>query len=814
MDKHNTRPGLVSKAWLLLLGLCLLASGLFFAVYGYQLVALQGSWYFLISGMALVLSGLLIAAARPGGAWLYALTLLATAVWAVADVGLDFWPLVSRLLLLAGIGILVALSFPVLRRARGQAAGKSGSTVVAGLLLLGCLATVGGMFLPHASVSAKSDATVLQPVAKGQAPADWAHYGSTPGGTRFAALDQITRSNVKDLQVAWSYQTGDVPVSPGGGGAEDQLTPLQIGNQVFVCTPHNNVIALDATTGKELWKTEINAKQKKWMRCRGLAYFDAAQPLSQPTVAGATPVQAVSVAHGAACQRRILMNSVAPELIALDADTGAFCEDFGTHGRVDLRNGMGKGADKGEYYPTSAPTLAGTTIVIGGRVADNVSTDMPGGVVRGFDVVSGALRWAFDPGNPDDQTAPADGKTYVRSTPNVWAPMSYDPQSNTVFMPVGSAAVDLWGVKHTALDRKYGASMLAVDASTGKEKWVYQTVHDDLWDFDVPMQPSLVDFPGAAGGKNTPALVFGTKAGQIFVLDRATGQPLTQVEERRVPAGKIEGETYSPTQPFSVGMPNIGADDMRESDMWGATPFDQLLCRLKFKSKRYTGLFTPPGTDASLNLPGSLGGMNWGGISVDPTNNYLFINDMRVGLEVQLIKADPADAGAKSDGNEAAAITKPVPLDGTPYAINAKVRFMSPLEIPCQKPPFGTLTAVDLKTQQIAWQVPVGTVKDTGPFGIKMGLPIPIGMPTIGGTMATQGGLVFIAATQDYYLRAYETGTGQEVWKARLPVGSQGTPISYQSPVTGQQFVLVSAGGARNSPDRGDYVIAYALPRR
>nr|WP_312986441.1 membrane-bound PQQ-dependent dehydrogenase, glucose/quinate/shikimate family [Comamonas koreensis] len=813
MDKHNTRLGLASKAWLLFLGLCLLASGLFFAVYGYHLVALQGSWYFLISGVALIVSGVLIAAARPGGAWLYALTLLATAVWALADVGLDFWPLVSRLLLLAGIGILVALTFPVLRRARGQAAGKAGSTVVAGLLLLGCLATVGGMFLPHASVSAKSDATVLQPVAKGQTPADWAHYGSTPGGTRFAALDQITRSNVKDLQEAWRYQTGDVPVSPGGGGAEDQLTPLQIGNQVFVCTPHNNVIALDATTGKELWKTEINAKQKKWMRCRGLAYFDAGQPLSQPSVSGATPVQAVSVAPGAACQRRILMNSVAPELIALDADTGAFCEDFGTHGRVDLRNGMGKGADKGEYYPTSAPTLAGTTIVIGGRVADNVSTDMPGGVVRGFDVVTGALRWAFDPGNPEDQAAPADGKTYVRSTPNVWAPMSYDPQSNTVFMPVGSAAVDLWGVKHTALDRKYGASMLAVDASTGKEKWVYQTVHDDLWDFDVPMQPSFVDFPGA-GGKTTPALVFGTKAGQIFVLDRATGQPLTQVEERRVPAGKIDGETYSPTQPFSVGMPNIGADDMRESDMWGATPFDQLLCRLKFKSKRYTGLFTPPGTDASLNLPGSLGGMNWGGISVDPTNNYLFINDMRVGLEVQLIKADPADAGAKSDGNEAAAITKPVPLDGTPYAINAKVRFMSPLEIPCQKPPFGTLTAVDLKTQQIAWQVPVGTVKDTGPFGIKMGLPIPIGMPTIGGTMATQGGLVFIAATQDYYLRAYETGTGQEVWKARLPVGSQGTPISYQSPVTGQQFVLVSAGGARNSPDRGDYVIAYALPRR
>lgn len=813
MDRQHTSPSLPAKVWLLVLGLCLVAAGLFFVIHGYQLITLGGSWYFLLSGAALLASGALIAFKRASGALLYAAILLGTLLWSLIDTGLDFWPLVSRLLLFTGFGILVALSFPVLRRASAQSPQQGTSRAVAAGLTVVCLATVGGMFMPHAAVSAKADNTVLQPVVPGTQPTNWEHYGNTPGATRFAALDQITRDNVKDLQVAWSYQTGDVPVSPGGGGAEDQLTPLQVGNQVFVCTPHNNVIALDATTGKELWKTEINAKQKKWMRCRGLAYFDASAPLSQPSVDGSTPVKAVSVAAGAACQRRILMNSVAPELIALDADTGAFCEDFGTHGRVDLRTGMGKGADKGQYYPTSAPTLAGTTIVIGGRVADNVSTDMPGGVVRGFDVITGALRWAFDPGNPENQSAPAEGKTFARSTPNVWAPMSYDPQSNTVFMPVGSAAVDLWGVKHTALDHKYGASMLAVDATTGKEKWVYQTVHNDLWDFDVPMQPSFVDFPGE-GGKTTPALVFGTKAGQIFVLDRATGQPLTKVEERAVPAGNIEGETYSPTQPFSVGMPSIGAADMKESDMWGATPFDQLLCRVKFKSKRYTGLFTPPGTDASLNLPGSLGGMNWGGISVDPTNNYLFINDMRVGLEVQLIKADPADAGAKGDGNEAAAITKPVPLDGTPYAINAKVRFMSPLEIPCQKPPFGTLTAVDLKTQQIAWQVPVGTVQDTGPFGIKMGLPIPIGMPTIGGTMATQSGLVFIAATQDYFLRAYETGTGKEVWKSRLPVGSQGTPISYQSPVTGQQFVLLSAGGARNSPDRGDYVIAYALPRK
>lgn len=807
MNQQHKDLSALAKAWLFVLGACILAAGLFFGYHGARLVALNGSWYFVVCGVVLAISGIQIARRRANGGLLFALALVGTAIWAVIDAGLQFWPLVSRVLVFVGFGILVALSQPLLRRAQKLPANPAPSRIAAAVLALAFIATVAGMFVPHAPVS-QGETLALKPVAPGQEQKDWAHYGNTAGGTRFAALDQITRDNVKDLEVAWTYRTGDTPVSPGGGGAEDQQTPLQIGNRVFLCTPHNNVIALDATTGKELWKVEINAKQKKWMRCRGLAYFDIDAPLEQPTVEGATPVKAVSLDAGAACRRRILMNSVTPELIALDADTGAFCADFGKEGRVDLRAGMGKGADKGEYYPTSAPTLAGTTIVIGGRVADNVSTDMPGGVVRGFDVITGELRWAFDPGNPEDQAAPADGQIYARSTPNVWAPMSYDAQSNTVFMPVGSAAVDLWGVKHTALDRKYGASVLAVDASTGREKWVYQTVHDDLWDFDVPMQPSFADFP--VDGKTVPALVFGTKAGQIFVLDRQTGKPLTRVEERKVPAGNIPGETYSPTQPFSVGMPSIGANDMKESDMWGATPFDQLLCRIHFKSKRYTGLFTPPGTDPSLNLPGSLGGMNWGGISIDPVNGYLFINDMRVGLEVQLVEAG-ANA-KKSDGNEAAAIQGPVALSGTPYAINAKVRFMSPLEIPCQAPPFGTLTAVDLKTQKMVWQVPVGTVQDTGPFGVKLGLPIPIGMPTIGGTLATQGGLVFIAATQDYYLRAYDAGTGKEVWKVRLPVGSQGTPISYKSTADGKQYIVISAGGARNSPDRGDYVIAYALP--
>lgn len=797
--------------WLLVLGSIITATGVFFTYFGIRLTSLGGSSYFLVSGIALLVSGFLLWRGRITGAYLYGVILLGTILWALWDVGLDFWPLVSRLLTLTGIAILIALSLPLLQNCSGNKPSTRTAKITSGTLVVAFASAVVGMFFPHETVPFSGKRLPLVAVEKGKEQHDWRHYGNTSGASRFVALDQITRDNVKELQVAWTYHTGDIPQSPAGGGAEDQLTPLQVGNRLFLCTPHNNIIALDATSGKQLWKTEIDAHQKKWMRCRGMAYFDVTEPLNQPVEPGSTPVQAVSLPTDEGCERRIIMNSVTPELVAVDADTGDFCQGFGEHGRVNLSEHMGKGSDNGQYYPTSAPTLAGTTVVVGGRVADNVSLDMPGGVVRGFDVITGKLRWAFDPGNPREKLEPVSNQTYTRSTPNVWAPMSYDPKSNTVFMPTGSPAIDLWGVKRSKLDREFGASMVAIDASTGKVKWTYQTVHNDLWDFDVPMQPSFVDFPGKNGIK-IPALAFGTKAGQIFILDRSTGKPLTKVEEKKVDQGKIPDEMYSPTQPVSTGMPQIGADILKESDMWGATPFDQLLCRIHFKSKRYNGLFTPPGHDASLNLPGSLGGMNWGGFSTDPVNNYLFINDMRVGLEVQLVPTSPDNRGKIGDGNEAASIVRPVPLVGTPYSVNAKVRFMSPIEIPCQKPPFGTLSAVDLKTQQIVWQVPVGTVRDTGPFGMKMGLLIPIGMPTIGGTLATQGGLVFIAATQDYYLRAYDSSTGKEIWRSRLPVGSQGTPISYKSSVDGKQYLVISAGGARNSPDRGDYVIAYRLP--
>lgn len=795
--------------WCFVLGILLLATGLYFVIGGGKLLSLGGSGYFVIAGIFTVLSAIQFFRRRSSAVVIFALVFIGSAIWAVQDAGVDFWPLVSRLMFLAGMLLLALLTYPSLRQREARTSRAKAAYGLSGVTLVGLLAAAYGMFQPHPTVESDGQELPLVAVEKSAGQENWGHYGNTAGGSRFVALDQITRDNVKDLKPAWTYHTGDIPESPTGNGAEDQQTPLQVGDRVFLCTPHNNVIALDADSGRQIWKTEINAHSQVWNRCRGLAYFDAGKPLQQPSVPDSTPVTPVTLAAGDSCQRRILMNTIDARLLAINADNGELCQHFGNKGFVDLKAGLGKASDP-QYQLTSAPTLAGTTVVVGGRVADNVQTDMPGGVLRGFDVVSGAMRWAFDPGNHSPNARLQNGKNYVRSTPNSWAPMSYDAAMNTVFLPMGSSSVDLWGANRNALDHKYGASVLALDATSGKEKWVYQTVHNDLWDFDIPMQPGLIDFPQKGGGSK-PAVVFGTKAGQIFVLDRLTGQPLTEVKEVPVKRGNIPNEQYTPTQPKSVGMPQIGAQTLKESDMWGATPFDQLACRIGFKSMRYDGLYTVPGTDVSLSFPGSLGGMNWGSLSTDPHNHYIFANDMRLGLWVQMLPAK-ADAKAGNGGESVNTGMGAVPLTGTPYAVN-KNRFMSPIGIPCQKPPFGTLSAIDLKTQKVVWQVPVGTVQDTGPFGMKMHAQIPIGMPTLGGTLATQGGLVFIAGTQDYYLRAFNTSTGKEVWKARLPVGSQGGPMSYKSPKTGKQYILISAGGARQSPDRGDYVMAYALDK-
>jgi quinate dehydrogenase (quinone) len=807
MSEPHSKSQPIFKIWCFILGLALLLTGLFYLIGGGKLISLGGSWYFFIAGLLTTASAIFVFRKKAFGVWLFALVFVGTLVWAWFDAGWDFWALFSRLMFPAGVFAALLFTLPAIRRYQAQSSLVAPAYTGATVVVIGMLIAFYQMFQPHPTVAASGQELPLIPVDADKQQVNWQHYGNDTGGSRFAALDQINRNNVKDLKEVWRFQTGDLTTG-SGNGAEDQTTPLQVGDKVFVCTPHNNIIALDTDSGKQIWKAEVNSKADAWERCRGVAYFDATQPLLQPTLAGATPV--TTVAANTACPRRVYTNTPDGRLIAVNADTGERCKDFGVDGTVDLLVGLGDGTKAPRFEVTSAPTIAGTTLVIGSRIADNVAADMPGGVIRAYDVITGKLRWAFDPRNPNPNYVLKAGEIYKRSSANSWAAMSYDPQMNTVFLPMGSSSVDVWGGNRQPVDHKYNSSVLALDATTGKEKWVYQTVHNDLWDFDLPMQPSLVDFP-MKDGTTKPAVVIGTKSGQFFVLDRLTGKPLTKVVEQPVKAADIPDEQYSATQPRSVEMPQIGNQTLTESDMWGATPFDQLMCRINFKSMRYDGLFTAPGTDVSLSFPGSLGGMNWGSIAFDPTHRYMFVNDMRLGLWIQLIKQTPEDLKIQANGGEKVNTGMgAVPMKGTPYKVN-KNRFMSVLGIPCQKPPFGTMTAIDMKTRQIAWQVPLGTVQDTGPMGIKMGLKAPIGMPTIGGPMATQGGLVFFAATQDYYLRAFNSSNGQELWKSRLPVGSQGTPMSYISPKTGKQYVVISAGGARQSPDHGDYVIAYAL---
>ncbi len=789
-----TPPRGLALGLLWVLGGLMALIGLAIGIGGAYLAALGGSWYFLLMGIVMLISAILIIKKKIAGLVLYSLAFVCSIFWAISDAGWDFWPLFSRLFTFAVLAFLAAIAWPILRAAKSTAPVKKGPAYgIAALLAVCMLVSAGWMFVPQVQVAANEDVPV-KPVAPDEVQKDWKHWGNTTHGDRFAALDQINKGNVSELQVAWTAHTGDIPQS-NGSGAEDQNTPLQVGDTLFVCTPYSKVLALDVDSGKEKWRYDSKATAPNWQRCRGLGYFEETTQQAAATLA--------EPAQPAACPRRLFLPTTDARLIAINADNGKLCEDFGDHGTVDLKAGMGE-VKPGYYQQTSTPLVAGNVVVVGGRVADNFSTGEPPGVVRAYDVHTGKLAWAWDPGNPAITGLPPEGQTYTRGTPNVWSAMSYDAKLGLIYLPTGNATPDFFGGTRTAQDDKYSSSIVAVEATTGKVRWHFQTTHHDLWDFDLPSQPLLYDLPDGKGS-TTPVIVQTAKQGMIFMLSRETGEPVAKVEERPVPQGNIEGERYSKTQPYSVGMPMIGNETLKESDMWGATPIDLLICRIEFKGMRHEGVYTPPGLDRSLQYPGSLGGMNWGSVSVDPNNSLMFVNDMRLGLANYMVPR--ANVAKNASGIEMGI----VPMDGTPFGA-MRERFLSPLGIPCQKPPFGTMSAIDLKSGKVVWQVPVGTVQDTGPLGIRMHLPIPIGMPTLGASLSTQSGLLFFAGTQDFYLRAFDTANGKEIWKSRLPVGSQSGPMTYVSPKTGKQYIVINAGGARQSPDRGDYIIAYALP--
>jgi quinate dehydrogenase (quinone) len=778
---------------------------------GFELVRLGGSSYYLLAGVGLIAAGLMLALRRAFGGLLFALTLLLTVAWALWESGFAFWPLLPRLLGPAVIGIVVMLILLSLRRSpvRGIALAANAAGVLGAVLLL-AVGAMNAFSAGQAKAAAPARAAATAPPT---GPAsEWRFYGRDPGGTRHAPLQQITTENVGQLQEAWRIRTGDVAT----GGSEDQDTPSQIGDTVYICTPRNIVIAVDADTGKEKWRHDPQIKGGGWNRCRGVGYHEtAANPSAAPA---AQPASSSALRPSSApadlCRRRIISTTIDARIFALDAATGQRCPGFGTNGEVDLRPGMGE-VKTGFYFPTSAPTIARDMIIIGGWVQDNRELGEPSGVVRAFSVLTGELVWAWDLGNPAITKLPPAGQTYTRGTPNVWSTPAFDDALGLIYLPTGNATPDYWGSHRTDLADEYNSSVVALDIATGRERWHFRTVNHDVWDWDVPAQPMLIDFP--TGGGTTPAVLQLTKRGQIFVLDRRTGAPLTPVEEKPTPqGGSAPGEWVAPTQPYSTGMPALQAERLTESMMWGVTPLDQLACRIAFKKLRYEGDFTPQGLTPILQYPGNGGGQNWNSGAYDPATGYLLTPGLRNPITVVLKPSDRPEHQLILAPNRS-----PKNANARAYR-SSNAQFMSPYKlprlgetkVPCLQPPHGLLNAVDLKTRKLVWQVPLGTAERSGPFGRYSGLKVPVGTFGLGGVITTGGGLAFHGATQDPYLRAYDTATGKVLWKARLPVGAGGTPMTYVSPTSGRQYVVVTAGGARRMPERGDWVIAYALPKR
>jgi quinoprotein glucose dehydrogenase len=621
---------------------------------------------------------------------------------------------------------------------------------------------------------------------EGDASSQWPSYGNDPGGSRYSELDDITPANVGDLQEAWSYRTGDVSDGRGANPSTTafEVTPILVEGSLVFCTPFNRVIALDPATGSERWSydPEIpleDARYANQLICRGVSFW-----------------RDPKAASDAVCAGRIVTATNDARLIALDVRTGRPCPDFGEAGQVDLSRGVGPFHWRGEYQVTSPPAVAGDVLVVGSAVSDNHSVDAPSGVVRGFDARSGAMRWAFDLAPPEHDRGSAG---FALGTPNVWAPMAVDEARGLVFLPTGNPSPDYYRGNRPRADH-YGSSVVALHAATGRVAWHFQTVHHDLWDYDVAAQPTLTTL--VRGGHEIPAVVQGTKMGLLFVLHRETGEPLFPVEERPVPQGAAPGETLAATQPFPLKPPPLVRHGLTPDDAWGLTPFDRGSCRKRIEeSFRYDGIYTPPTLQGSIMYPGNAGGINWGGVAVDAERQLLVVNVIDIPWIVTLLPAEDFERERRE--NPGVEIS---PQKGTPYAMRREI-FFSPLGLPCNEPPWGKLVAVDLQTGELRWELPFGTTRDL--------LPVPLaleyGLPSLGGPLLTKSGLVFIGASYDDYLRAYDAGTGQELLKLRLPAGGQATPMTYR--VGGRQYVVIAAGGhARAETTLGDSLVAFALP--
>lgn len=767
-------------------------TGLYLLIGGIWLVAIGGSWYYPIAGVVMLITAWLLWQRKALALWLYAALLVCTVAWSVWEVGFDFWALTPRLDVLFFFGVWLLLPF-VYRHLILPAAGAA--PALGAVLAITVVALAWAVFNDPQEINGTLSADATAPTATSSTipDADWPAYGRNQEGQRYSPLKQINDKNVGQLKEAWSFQTGDVKRPTDPGEITNEVTPIKIRDTLYLCTAHQQLFALDATTGKQKWKFDPRLDTNpsfQHVTCRGVSYHEATADNASPDVVSD-------------CPRRIILPVNDGRLFAINADNGKLCESFANKGILNLQTNMPV-TTPGMYEPTSPPIITDKVIVIAGAVTDNYSTREPSGVIRGFDVNSGKLLWAFDPGAKDPNTIPGDEHHYTINSPNSWAPAAYDAKLDLVYLPMGVTTPDIWGGNRTPEQERYASSIVALNATTGKLAWSYQTVHHDLWDMDMPSQPTLADI--TVKGETVPVIYAPAKTGNIFVLDRRDGKLVIPAPEKPVPQGAAKGDYVTPTQPFS-DLSFRPKKDLSGADMWGATLYDQMVCRIIFHKLRYEGIFTPPSEQGTLVFPGNLGMFEWGGISVDPNRQVAIANPMALPFVSKLMPRGPGNPmeppkDAKGSGTE----TGIQPQYGVPYGVTLNP-FLSPFGLPCKQPAWGYISAVDLKTNEVVWKKRIGTVRDSSPLP----LPFKMGMPMLGGPISTAGNVLFIGATADNYLRAYNMSNGEKLWEARLPAGGQATPMTYEA--NGKQYVVISAGGHGSFGTKmGDYIVAYALP--
>jgi quinoprotein glucose dehydrogenase len=618
---------------------------------------------------------------------------------------------------------------------------------------------------------------------------EWSAYGRDAGGERFSPLDGIQRENVASLQVAWTFRTGDAYVPGEGRPTAFEATPLYVDGSLYLSTPLGRVFALDPVTGRQRWVFDGHSP-------RDMGYGDFASRGVATWRRGA--------------ERRLFVATIDARLIALDARTGQPVRGFGEHGVVDLRQGLRiPPTGFADYEVTSPPAVVGNTIVVGSGIADGTSKPHPSGEVRGFDAITGKLRWTWDPVPQNRNAVGADSWQHNSAASaggaNAWSVIVADPARNLVFVPTSSPNHDYFGGERLG-DNLFADSVVALRADTGRRVWHFQTVHHDLWDYDVASPPILFDW--RKDGKTIAAVGVASKTGHLFILNRETGVPLIPVEERAVPHSDVPGEVASPTQPFPAAPRALAPTTATADDAWGATDEDRAWCRDTIARLRSDGFFTPPSLQGTLVVPGNVGGMAWGGIAHDRVNDLLIMPVNNLAAEVRLIPRDRVQverqAGRLSGDFEYQ------PQLGTPYGVVRRFLLGPAAHLPCTPPPWGTLAAVRATTGEIAWQVPLGQFAGTD----KMPNMEKSGSIALGGPIVTAGGLVFTAGTLEAAIYAFDVRTGERLWKGALPTSARATPMTYLGP-DGRQYVVIAAGGHGTpiGPPIGDYLVAFALPR-